>query len=149
MFPHMTHCVDSYTVHVRKGLMIEFKFQNKLIWFLGKGFIIILKETFRTSLSRNHMPWCQWLVLSYNSRCHHLNVLFLKWWPHQHLCQKEMNRAERGWGTEKRENQVEPLKTAKTSLVAENMENCISVHLSAEVVPDYVSIPDWKRKKNP
>lgn len=37
-----------------------------------------------------------------------------------------MNVAERGRGTEERENQVEPLKIAKTSLVAENMENCIS-----------------------
>lgn len=38
-----------------------------------------------------------------------------------------MNRAERGRGTEERENQVEPLKTAKASLVAENMENCTSI----------------------
>lgn len=35
-----------------------------------------------------------------------------------------MNRAERGRGTMERENQVEPLRIAKTLLVAENMENC-------------------------
>lgn len=54
-----------------------------------------------------------------------------------------MNRAEGGRGTVERENQVELLKIAKTSLVAGNMENC----LSAEVVPDFVSFLDREKKK--